>query len=176
MDALRRLPQMDVSVVHLVRDPRANAYSWSRLKERDSVDGNAYMEQHSALKASVLWSVWNVTSRAISTGESGGKYMQVRYEDLLADPPGVSDQVLGMVQRSSTDVPFMGPHLVSTGVNHMVAGNPDRLNRGVLELRVDQRWRVEMTRRQRLVASAVTAPISHSFGYSIWNHKVGNSG
>jgi hypothetical protein len=176
MDALRRLPHMDVAVVHLVRDPRGNAYSWSRLKRRDSAEGTAFMEQHSALKASLLWSLWNVTSRAIWIGESARRYIQVRYEDLVADPPGESDRVLGMVQRSSRDVPFITPNLVSTGVNHMVAGNPDRLNRGQLELRADQRWQQEMTRRQRLVASVVAAPVMHSFGYSLRNHKAGNGG
>src|SRR5437773_2056276 len=51
------LPEVDLYVVHLVRDPRATAYSWLRKKAApDRKEG--MMQRQRPLHAAALWTVW----------------------------------------------------------------------------------------------------------------------
>ncbi len=49
---LEMLPGVDVRVVHLIRDPRATAYSWLRKKALTDRAGTAFMQQQGPVKAS----------------------------------------------------------------------------------------------------------------------------
>jgi len=44
-------------------------------------------------------------------------------------------------------------------VNHTVAGNPDRLRHGPVKLRLDDEWVAKMRRRDRVMVTALTAPV-----------------
>jgi hypothetical protein len=48
---------------------------------------------------------------------------------------------------------------VGLGVDHVVAGNPMRFERGEIALRRDDRWRVEMPVRSRIAVGGLTAPV-----------------
>jgi len=63
---LRSLPSLDVAVVHLVRDPRAVAYSWSRKRIRPEIHWTAqYMKQRTPLRSALLWNEHNVLLEAL---------------------------------------------------------------------------------------------------------------
>ena len=59
---LREVPGIDLRVVHMVRDPRAAAYSWASRKQLTDGGSQAHMEQIGAGKSAVLWSIWNSTT------------------------------------------------------------------------------------------------------------------
>ena len=72
---LGQVPDLDVRFVHLVRDPRGAAYSWSRPKAQpDSEDG---MQRMSVLKSSSLWLAWNASAPALLRDPS--RYLVVRH-------------------------------------------------------------------------------------------------
>ena len=79
---LAMVPSVDVYVVHLVRDPRACAFSLQRKKvARDRPDAGL-MRRQSPWKAALTWDLWNVTAEAIARRQGDGHAMQARYEDL----------------------------------------------------------------------------------------------
>jgi hypothetical protein len=46
-----------------------------------------------------------------------------------------------------------------------VTGNPDRLNRGPVQLRPDEAWRRELPRLHRRTAALLAGPLMHRYGY-----------
>jgi hypothetical protein len=163
---LRALPGVDLVVVHLVRDPRAAAYSWARVKHQPDGHAAAYMQRQSVLKSSLLWDVWNLSAPHLA-GRRSGRYAVVRYEDLVARPREVVTELVTMA-GDRDDVPtFVDDRTVVLGVSHTVAGNPDRLRTGPVEIRADDEWRRRASRRQLALATAATAPVLGRFGYPL---------
>src|SRR5829696_4047947 len=80
---LSLLPFADLRIVHLVRDSRAVAYSWSRIKESHAVVGGRHMPRLSPLQASRAWSLQNY-SYSFLTGFA--RLSRLRYEDFVRDP------------------------------------------------------------------------------------------
>jgi len=159
---LGNVPDLDVRVVHLVRDPRGAAYSWTRLKAQP--DGDRDMQRMSVLKSSSLWLAWNASTPRLF--RDPGRYSLVRYEDLVARPRAVVDQILAFAGHTGDGTPFVGERTVALERSHTVAGNPNRLESGRVELREDQAWTSAMARPQRALVTALTTPLLGRFDYS----------
>jgi hypothetical protein len=160
---LRGVPGLDVRIVHLVRDPRGAAYSWSRDKAR--ADSAGAMQQMSVLKSSSLWLAWNASAPRLFN--NGTPYSAVRYEDLVASPRTVVDDILRFAGHSGDGAPFVGERTVALERSHTVAGNPNRLEAGPIELREDQAWTTALTRPKRALVTAVTTPLLGRFDYPL---------
>jgi hypothetical protein len=160
---LGQVPDLDVRFVHLVRDPRGAAYSWSRSKALP--DRNGGMQRMSVLKSSSLWLAWNASAPALFGDAS--RYCVVRYEDLVAQPRNVVDQILSFAGHTSDGAAFVGERTVSLQRSHTVAGNPNRLEAGHVELREDQAWTTSMGRSRRALVTAVTTPLLARFDYPL---------
>ncbi|WP_299033108.1 hypothetical protein [uncultured Pseudokineococcus sp.] len=179
---LQQLPGVDLRVVHLVRDPRATAWSWRRRKPTgDRAGAGALMPRPGLVRSSVLWVLWNVVAalawppapgapagatplprppgRASSTRRPA---VRVRYEDLVADPAGALRAAAGVAGLPAEHLPLRGgggaPVEAVLAPTHTVAGNPDRHRSGPVVLREDDEWRRAMPRRARALVGALTAP------------------
>jgi len=159
---LARVPDLDVQFVHLVRDPRGAAYSWSRPKGHP--DGDDGMQRMSVLKSSSLWLAWNASAPALLRKRA--RYCVVRYEDLVAHPRDVVDRILEFAGHTGDGTPFVGERTVSLERSHTVAGNPNRLQAGHVEVREDQAWTSALGRSRRALVTAVTTPLLGRFDYS----------
>jgi hypothetical protein len=150
---------IELFVVHLVRDPRATAYSWGRRKPL--VDGarTPTMQRQSPGRSAMLWNVWNITARQLWQ-EDPRRYLRVDYEDFALRPQESIDEILRFAGHDSDARSiFKDGRTVALGVNHTVAGNPDRLRRGDVRLRLDDEWLAKMRTRDRLMVTALTAPV-----------------
>lgn len=156
-------PDVDLWVVHLVRDPRATAWSWQRTHATRQVAGHDEpMDTFSPAKASLLWTTWNAAlPRLVPTG----RLLTVRYEDLMADPRSTVDRVLEHVGLPRGAVPFTDERTVDVTRSHTVAGNPGRLRHGPTRLRTDAEWRDAMPAADRRLVSVLTAPVRRGHGY-----------
>lgn len=153
-----------VSLVHLVRDPRAVAFSLQRLVVRpDVVDRVEYMPRYSPARSSFAWLRRNVQA------ELGGLLAQrrtrLRYEDLLIAPSQALDQL-----RSSLDLPeilpaFLDGHRATLERLHSVAGNPRRFEHGIIELKPDNEWAQAMQPKARRTVGILTAALRRRYGY-----------
>jgi hypothetical protein len=156
-------PGIELTVVHLVRSPFAAAYSWTSTKALDDGGSKAVMEQRGAAKSSLLWSVWNVAAERLFASSS---YVRVRYEDLVGDPRGTLDRILGAVGEAD-ELAFLDGSTARLRSNHTVAGNPDRMQAGSVSLRSDDRWVEGLGSSQRRVVRLLTAPLAHHYGYRL---------
>jgi hypothetical protein len=163
---LGQQPGVEVLVLHLVRDPRATAYSWLRGKPTRDTARGAQMQRQEVWKSSLLWTVWNLTAARVWK-DDGVRTCRVRYEDFVADPAGELARVAVMVGADPAELPFVAPDTVRLSPTHSVAGNPNRHDTGLIRLRSDDRWRTAMARRDRLVVTLLTTPALLLFRYPL---------
>src|SRR4029077_3417072 len=133
---LAAIPEVDLSVVQLIRDPRATATSWARLKEQPDRGYSAPMQRMSPLRSALLWALWNSTTKPFLSPGSA-RFLRLRYEDFVAQPRESVQRILQMLGMGDAKLPFKDSTTVVLGPNHTVAGNPDRLRSGPVVIRTD---------------------------------------
>ncbi|MFB9677178.1 sulfotransferase [Streptosporangium vulgare] len=142
--------------VHLVRDPRAVAQSWSREKQ--------YCYVMSSRKSTAYWYGFNVASQAILRRHPE-RSMFLRYEEFIADPAGTIDALLRFCGAGPEANPMRG-QTVELHTNHTVTGNPDRFNTGTTVIRNrDDSWRTGLSTPARLTATTLSWPLFRRYGY-----------
>ncbi len=153
---LTMIPKIDLYVVHLIRDPRATAYSWLRKKEdwwrKNPVD------------SSVLWNVRNIVTE-IFRKKLAGNYIRLYYEDFIAKPRIAVKSILELLQEKPMHLPFVTEQNVKLGFNHTIFGNPCRFQRGTFRLHLDDEWK-GMKKSDRFVVNILSWPLLVLYGYS----------
>ncbi len=162
-------PGIDLRVVHLVRDPRATAYSWLRRSRTEGDANRPYLPRQGSTESALTWNTWNVVTELMWRDERE-RYLRVRYEDLVRDPRDEVCKVVEHAGMSGSQIPFVDDHTVRLEVAHTVAGNPNRFAQGDVEIRADDEWRDEISRGQLCSVTALTFPVMTRYGYSPIRH------
>jgi hypothetical protein len=163
---LRRVPGIDLRVVHLVRDSRGVAYSWTKEVRKPEVTGDdAFMPVYSPSSSGRQWVAYNLMFDALGLLD---RTMVLRYEALMANPREGLERILAHVDEPATpeSFGFLSDGSVDLGCDHTVAGNPMRFHQGRLDLRLDQAWTTKLPERDRKVVTAITWPLQLRYGYS----------
>lgn len=163
------LPGIAVSVVHVVRDPRATAYSWRRKKLTRDTEDSATMPQLESWRSGVLWTLWNLLVEAWWPLTAHNR-ITVRYEDLVAEPALTVARILQVVDLGLPEHLISG-RSVTIAPTHSVAGNPNRHDTGTVELKPDNEWLASMRLWERFIVTALTLPGLHRFGYIVGNRQ-----
>lgn len=162
---LGMVPGIDPYAVHLVRDPRAVAHSWSRHKApEDPTAGRALRRDHVAVSAAG-WVAKNVASEVGLRRLDPAQHLRVRYEDLVEDGAAELARIASLVGEPPPPADFLERCATTSAVNHTAGGNPDRLGLDRVRLRRDERWRSEMTEPARTGTSVLSAPLLARYGY-----------
>jgi len=165
-DLLAATPGIDLRVLHLVRDPRAAAYSWSTPKQLHDGAARAQMERIGPAKSALLWDLWNGAAAGLRHRVQAG-YLRLRYEDLVADQATALRRILELIGMADVPLPIGAAGELPLGVHHSVAGNPDRLRQRTVRLVRDDRWLAAQRPRHRRVVTVMTAPRLVRYGYPI---------
>jgi Sulfotransferase family len=163
---LATLPSVDLHVLHLVRDPRATAWSWLRRKRLPDFGDDRLMQRQPPLKSAALWTLWQAATELFFRG-AAGRYLRVRYEDFVRDPLAAVEAALGLVGEAPAGLPFTSGAAVELEPTHSVSGNPDRFRSGTVALRPDAEWATSMRRADRLLVTAVTWPLLLRYRYPL---------
>ncbi|GAA1974191.1 sulfotransferase [Amycolatopsis minnesotensis] len=149
---------LDVRVLHIVRDPRATVTSYLAPKN--------YLERMSAPRTLGYWAGFNVASEAVGAALDPAKYLRIRYEDFTRRPRAVTEEIARFAGYSDASaISFDSDTSVVLGANHTVTGNPDRLRHGRIEIQQRERWRDTMPLPGKLAAFAGVAPLMLRYGY-----------
>lgn len=162
---LSERPALDVYVLHLVRDPRAVAYSWQRRRSRADRGGGAFMRRTPG-SSSARWLAWNAATEAF-WARRPDRYMFVRYEDFVAEPAGTVRLILDMLGKRSLNVDVSADREVFLDVCHTVDGNPVRLQKGLVRLEKDVEWETAMEVRTKLAVTSMTLPLLLRYHYPL---------
>lgn len=164
---LAKSESLRIVVVHLVRDSRAVAASWQRVRPREAAShrGKDLMPTYSPPRSALQW-VRAAILVSVARG-AGLLVVRLRYEDFVADPSAALRRVLAAhgIRPSTSDLAFIEGRTAELGVTHTVSGNPSRFRTGPSVIEEDQGWRSELTVRERLVVEALTLPWLLWYGY-----------
>jgi hypothetical protein len=150
--------------VHLVRDPRATAFSWQKVR-KSGLGDDRIMPRHSAFKSSLFWVVSNLGAELL--GRQRRQVTRVQYEALVRTPRSVIGDLAELLGRRRADVPLDGDSTLNLSASHAFAGNPSRFHQGTIQLMNDDAWVASQRRTDRLVCDVVTFPFLRHFGYSM---------
>lgn len=165
---LTETPGVDVTFLHLVRDSRGVAHSLAKQQERPGTRGrHEHFRQHGPVVSSILWNTAHITTGVI--GRRAGRVLRVRYEDFVAAPSRTINIILDDLDapRQTEDAAHVDGTSVRLGVDHLIASNPNRSRRGVIELREDDAWRRKMPALRRWMVTAMTLPLLRKYGYQV---------
>jgi hypothetical protein len=162
---LRLIPALDVYVIHLTRDPRAVGYSW--MTPKPTRDPNAAPEMHvsNLYNSSLRWNTRNFIIE-LMIREMPGRFVQVRYEDFMNQPRHTLERILSILNETPMKLPFITETSFHQSANHLVAGNPSRLDtKQIVEINEDVRWKKRMSTWDKFVVSILTFPMRLYYKY-----------
>ena len=145
---LSAINEIDLYVIHLVRDARAGASSYMKHNPRND-----------AARGARRWRNANLTSDYVSRHVPESRWMLLRYDELCADHPSVIDRIADFtgVERATIPDDFYS-------VEHHIVGNQMRL--GAAEgIRLDQSWRKRLTAEQIGTIKRVAGATNRKFGF-----------
>ena len=161
---LRALPGVELSVVHLIRDSRAVAFSWLKKKQRPEVHWkHELMARYSPLSSAMHWLTFNGlmhTGRAIAA-----RYLRVHYEDFARAPAEVVQRILSWSGEASAMPAGIHGQTLTVGIDHTASGNPMRFERDAVTIKPDEEWRTRMAPRDRRLVTLGTLPLLLAYGY-----------
>jgi hypothetical protein len=170
---------IDLRVVHVVRDSRAVAYSWTQRVLRPESAADPYMKMYSPPASAALWNAQNGALQVLAA--EGVPTLRIRYEDLVGDPAGTLREIAGFAGIATGDagLAFLGGEpgepWAELNPSHTASGNPMRFVTGRVPIRTDTRWRTEMPSGQRRMVTALTLPLLVRYGYVRPQHREGRS-
>lgn len=159
--ALSLMPEIQLYIVHLIRDPRATAYSWWK---RQKTGLGTYTLKENALG----WDLRNAVVDLLGRSQRD-RYMRVLYEDFVKNPLQITQSILSLVSETDKKLPFVNSHEVSLDVSHSVFGNPNRTDTGTILIKQDDRWKSDMDNRSQRNVTFLTWPLLMRYGYSFRN-------
>ena len=158
--ALKKINDVELYLLHLVRDARGCAYSWKKIIYRnDAEPGKEQLFQRlTPASSTIKWCMRNIFFEMYKSKKY--KYTLLKYESFVKDVSKhvsmLTSKYAGMDNRIEN---------IEVGVNHTIWGNPSRLKRGKIEIRTDDAWRREMQWKDRLLVTALSWPLLLKYGY-----------
>ena len=143
---LRQISNVELYLLHLIRDVRGVVDSWSRPK--------GYLGKRPFWKAVPQWIVYNVLGESLRLG--GIPYLRVLYEDFVQDPGGVLEEVTAFIgwHRPDGIRILKGNQIELVSEQHPLAGNPDKLSqKGPISIR-EHKWRLPLWKEIGVIAVA----------------------
>jgi len=166
--ALASLPDVDLRVVHLVRDPRATSYSWSRHIDRSDAGRPLAMERMEMWESAARWCSWNATTELL-TKVLDRPTVRVCYEQFVREPTATLSAVLDLVAdvtpAEPLALPFISEREVALAPTHNVWGNHRRCRAGRVLIESDEEWKTKLSRVEQTMVATLTYPLARRYGY-----------
>lgn len=154
---LSMMPEIDLYLIHLIRDPRATAYSWSQRQKKG-------LGTYSIRNNSLGWDMRNIATEALARRVKG-KYLRLFYEDFATHPKATIQKILNFLDEQSSNLPFISENEVQLGISHSVFGNPNRSSSGAIAIKLDDEWKRKLNPSDRKTVTTLTFPLLLKYGY-----------
>lgn len=159
---------LDVRVIHLIRDVRGVAHSLGKtdVGRPQAVQAADVMWHVRPASAAARWVACQ--SEADLLKHCGLRVTRMRYEDFVRQPKRSVQSAFAAlgVPADPVHLAHIGGQRITLGASHGLSGNPSRFQAGEVSLHADESWRVQMSRRDRAIVTAIGLPqlIHHGAG------------
>ena len=158
------LDSVETKVMHVVRDARAVAYSWLRKKPQPDTDARSHMMQRRARAVAPRWVTANLAAEALF-GSADDSYVRFRYEDFAVEPENTLNAALETLGLESLPQGLITDGHATLQPTHTISGNPSRFATGSVELKVDDEWKTQLSRKDSRVVTSLSLPLLARYGY-----------
>ena len=164
--ALNQVADLDMFLVHLVRDGRGVAWSLAKAFAKDEAAGvQSHIPPRSTRQTALRWVLVNSQCNRIRKGQAEDRRQLLRYEDYVADLDRTLAPVRHFVEEALGETLGAISADAEMRVGHTIAGNRLRMQ-GPLRLRADVEWRSKMSERDRRTFWRIAGPWMRQFGYA----------
>lgn len=161
------LPGSPGALLHMVRDPRAVAFSLQRRRPHNDPAAKAEMTRLSAGVSARSWLAWNATLELIGHRYGTGHRALLRYETFAAAPRTTTRRLIDGLGLTADSDPWVDEHRIQLRQNHTVSGNPGRFSSGPTLIRPDNEWQMKMPARDRRETTVLCAPMMLRYRYPL---------
>jgi hypothetical protein len=167
---LRKVLGLDLRFIHLVRDSRGVAYSWSKEDveqpeyRHHPVLRDTLVRSRSSWREAREWDVKNIVFHFVARSK---RHRCVKYESLMSEPEQELERLIRLSEEGRI-VPSEATQLCREFEFlpfHTLGGNRVRFERGRIKLHVDDEWKTKMRLSQKLIVGALTLPLLIAYGY-----------
>lgn len=139
------ITDIDLRIIHLVRDPRGVTWSQKKSLSKDERSGikksiNSIPMWHSALN----WRRINLRSEWVCNQCSSDKTLQISYEDFMASPRDALMKIGQLISEDFEEVIAIIESNSSLILGHNIAGNRVRMS-NELKLKFDDEWNKKLS-------------------------------
>lgn len=175
IDASKRAPlacclsssaDINLRVVHIVRDSRGVAYSCAkRGVPRVDTARETFFGTAPPMATSLNWVVHNIALEIL--GRKKVPTYMLTYEHLIRQPVRCFEQLTSFagIPADAEATGFLSDEYAVLGTGHSIGGNPMRARTGRIQLRLDDAWRTRLPRTDRLMVSALTYPLLRRYSH-----------
>lgn len=162
---LSLLEEYDVYVLHIVRDPRAVAWSIKKPIKRNLKKGVASeMPGKPYLPTAKRWIVNTLKSLKVKKALSDEKYLRINYNDLIKNNRKALEKISETTGIDLEDIIQKIEHDGTLEPHHTVAGSRIRMKK-TMHLKYDDSWKSEMPFIPKLITTILTFPFLKKFGF-----------
>lgn len=156
---LANMEEIDLRILHLIRDPRGVAHSLQKRKTNPAIPGeDDYMVRKNLVQSVGKWSYANLTVPLLR--QSASEYTLERYEDLAKNPRYVMERLLSDLDFPEKNVSWIDrDDCVTLHTSHTVSGNPMRFKTGTIQIYLDQGWKTESPSQKKFWVTVLSLPL-----------------
>jgi hypothetical protein len=163
--ALAAMPEIDLRVIHLVRDGRGVAWSLLKPKVKNEAAGvEKAMPPRSVARTALRWSLANLAAERLCARVGAARSIWVRYEDLIAAPERTLAAIGALAEADLAPLAQALAAGATLRPDHQVAGNRLRMT-SELSLRLDHEWIERMPQRQTRAFQLISGGLLRRYGY-----------
>jgi len=145
-------PEIELHVLHVTRNPHQVVASWTKKK--------GYLVTHRPTDVIAWWWSYNILSEALRS--KARTYRRIRYEDFVSNPSSMLERVTADVVSAPLPTPFLNGNVASLHLQHALAGNPDKLTVGQVNIGES---RAASAGPRKLLIDLLTFPLQLRYRY-----------
>jgi hypothetical protein len=158
---------IDISVIHIVRDPKSVAHSWWKRPLDDKSKDTGILSRNiseilsnNPVRVSLFWLVWNYVLNNMYRTSS--KYTIIKFSEFCDDPTGITDKIIDSFELPGDGAEWVGDRTVNLKAGHNIWGNPDRFESGDVFIRESESevaWQGFFGSSVESIISGITYPM-----------------
>lgn len=167
---LSHIPNIELYIVHLVRDPRAVVFSQVFRKKKQIAAKNSEFimgNELSPLKSLRNW-MWKNFIINKFLNNRNFNYSRIRYEDFVEGP---LDNLLKInkfiVENEDCAKNVINGRSFRPKTSHVFSGNPNRLLKGIVKINADEEWRSKLPNIWKIIIPSIAFWQIKKYGYKI---------
>jgi hypothetical protein len=165
--ALSLMPDIDLRLIHLVRDGRGVAWSLKKGLREDQKSGVGSGEvPRPVWRSALTWIAYNMVSSWVCRQVPRGRSLFCRYEDLSANSEAVLRRIGDFLECDFEEIIQRINSGGALKVGCTYGGNRMRMN-GEIRLRLDTDWTQKLTETEQRTLSRMCGWLMRKYGYSV---------